>query len=53
MTVFTFEESLACVFLEESFMGDWASQIIDHELKDWFNFFLTVASIVSKGCILI
>lgn len=51
--MFTFEESLACVFLEESFMSDWASQIIDHKLKDWFNFFLTVASIVSKGCILI
>ena len=52
MAMLTLEESLACVFFEEGFMGDWAGQIIDHELKDWFNFVLTVAGVVRKGYIL-
>ena len=51
-SVLTFEEPLACIFLEEGFMGDWASQIVDHESEDRLNFFLAVPGIMSKGCVL-
>src|SRR6266536_3029663 len=45
-TRLTLEEFLACVFFEESFMGDWTRQIVNHELKDGLDFLLVVTSIV-------
>jgi hypothetical protein len=44
----TFEELLACVFLEEGFMCDRACQVVNHELEDGLNLFLVVTSIVSQ-----
>lgn len=48
----TFEELLACVFLEERFMCDRTCQVVNHELEDWSDLFLIVTSIVSQCCIL-
>ena len=42
----TLEELLAGVLLEEGFMSDGASKVIDHELEDRLNLIFSVTSIV-------
>jgi hypothetical protein len=49
----TFEELLACVFLEEGFMCDRTCQVVDHELEDGLDLFLIITSIVSQCRVLI
>lgn len=49
----TLQELLACVFLEESLMGDWTRQVVDHELENWLDFSLIVSSVVRQRSILI
>jgi len=44
----TFEELLACIFLEERFMCDRTCQVVNHELEDGLDLFLIVTSIVSQ-----
>lgn len=48
----TLEELLACILLEEGFVGNWTGKIINHQLENWFNLFLIIASIVTQGSIL-
>jgi hypothetical protein len=52
MVIFTFEELLASILLEERFVDDGARQVVDHELKNGLDLFLGVASVVGKCCVL-
>ena len=48
----TFQEFLACIFLEESLVGNWLTKIVDHELEDWLNLFFRIAGIMCESSIL-
>jgi hypothetical protein len=49
----TLEELLACVFLEESFMGDRAGKVVDHQFEYGLDRLFGIASIVSQGWVLL
>lgn len=49
----TLEKLLACVFLEESFVGDRAGKVVDHQFEYWLNRLFGVASIMSQGWVLL
>lgn len=48
----TLQELLAGILLEESFVGDGTVEVINHQLEDRFNLFLSVSRIVSECSIL-
>jgi len=48
----TFEKLLAGILLEECFMGDRTSKVINHELKDRVDLLLSVTRIVAEGGVL-
>lgn len=52
MVLQTFEELLACVFLEESFMCNGAMKVIDHQLENGEDFLLGVPRVVSDSSVL-
>ena len=49
----TLEEFLACVFLEESFMGNGTGKVVNHQLKNWLDCLFGVTSVVSQGGVLL
>jgi len=48
----TLEELLAGVLLEEGFVNNGAREVINHQLQDRLDLFLSVTSIVCKGGVL-
>ncbi len=48
----TFEKLLACVLLEEGFVGDGSVKVVDHQLKDGRYLFFSVARVVGESSIL-
>lgn len=48
----TLKELLACILLEEGFMSNGTSKVIDHQLEDRLDFLLSIAGIVAQGGIL-
>ena len=48
----TFQELLACVFLEESLMSDRSLKVVDHEIEDWSDVILRIPSKLSQSCVL-
>jgi hypothetical protein len=48
----TLEELLASVLLEESFVSNRTSKVINHKQEDWLDLSLIIAGIVTQGDIL-
>lgn len=49
----TLEEFLASILLEESFVGDGAGEVVNHQLEYWLDRLFGIASIVSQGWVLL
>lgn len=49
----TLKKFLACILLEQSFVSDWCLKIINHQVKDRKNLFLSIACEGSKSSILL
>ena len=50
--LFTFEELLASVFLEEGFMCDGTDQVFEHEQEDGLYLLLRVARVLCECSVL-
>lgn len=48
----TFQELLARILLEESFMSDRSLKIVNHEVEDRSDLFLAIPSELSQGRVL-
>lgn len=48
----TFEKFLTSILLEECFVGDWFSKVVNHELKDGCNLGLSIAGVMGNRRIL-
>lgn len=48
----TFQELLACIFLEQCLVGNWSLKVVNHELEDGDNLLLRIASKLGECCVL-
>ena len=50
--LFTFEELLAGVLLEQRLMSHWGLEVVDHEIEDRSDVLLSIPSELSESCVL-
>ena len=49
----TFQELFAGILLKEGLVHDRPRKVVDHEVQDWLDLFLSVTSVMCEGVILL